>query len=369
MRLIYATLVADLLVSFLMSVGIIYLLLYISYRNNLFDLPDGRKVHHIPVPRLGGMSFLPTVLTVCLLTFAFLYTYGRLDTDFAKNRIVIRMAGLFAGGFLVFLAGIVDDVSGLDYRIKFLAQFLAAVILVCSGLWLHTLYGLFGIHDIPAWVGKPLTVLFIMLMINAMNMIDGIDGLASGITILAMGMMFVIFLHLRCYSVAMVDISALGAILAFWCFNVFGKEEKRTKIFMGDSGSMIVGLILSYLTVSVSYMNYGPNYPENRIILVPVLSVFAIPLLEVVRLFFQRISQHRSPFLADANHIHHRLLRLGLNAHQALIVILALEVVFTGVGVLLVKQVNVNVIFLVEVAMFLGVHQGISLLAARRGVE
>jgi UDP-N-acetylmuramyl pentapeptide phosphotransferase/UDP-N-acetylglucosamine-1-phosphate transferase len=176
-----------------------------------------------------------------------------------------------------------------------------------------------------------------------------------------------IFLHLRSFIACMVSVSSLWAIGAFFLFNVFGKESRHTKIFMGDTGSMTLGLILSYLTVSLSFMNYGPLYAENRIIVIPVLSSLLVPVLDVVRLFFQRIFHHRSPFLPDANHIHHRLLHLGLDPRSAAIILLALSVVMTGVSVLLVKIVDVNVILLVEALLFAGFHGLITLLSPKEG--
>lgn len=359
-------LAGDFLASFLVDAVLVYLLLYVSYRNKLFDMPDYRKIHQIPVPRLGGMSFLPTVLTVCLVSFALLYQAGALSPDFTRNRFVIRLACLFAGGFIVYLAGLVDDFSGLGYRIKLVAQLLSAVILVSSGLWFHSLYGLFGLWEIPAWAGKPLTVFFIVLLINSMNLIDGIDGLSAGLALMALGMLSYIFLHLRSFIACMVSMSAFGTLTAFFLFNVFGKEGKHTKIFMGDTGSMTLGLILSYLIVTLSYMNNGPVYEQNRIILVPVLSALMIPMLEVVRLFFLRLARHRNPFEPDSNHIHHRLLRLGLDNRRTLAVLLAFAVVLTGVSVLMVKWANVTVILAVEAALFFGFHALISALSREK---
>lgn len=359
-------LAGDFLASFLVDAALVLLLLYVSYKNKLFDMPDYRKVHEIPVPRLGGLSFLPTVLTVCLVSFALLYSAGVLSPDFTRNRFVIRLACLFAGCFIVYLAGLVDDFSGLDYRVKFVAQLLAAIILVSSGLWFHSLFGLFGIWEIPAALGKPLTVLFIVLLINSMNLIDGIDGLSAGLSLMALGMLSYIFLHLRSFIACMVSVSAFGTLAAFFLFNVFGKEEKHTKIFMGDTGSMTVGLILSYLIITLSYMNNGPVYEENRIILMPVLSALMIPMLEVLRLFFLRLSRHKSPFKPDSNHIHHRLLHLGLDNRRVLAVLLAFAVVLTGVSVLMVKWANVTVILGVEAALFFGFHALISALSREK---
>ncbi len=355
----YFVLIADFLASFLIGTLIITALLRVAYHNRIFDIPDARKVHDLPVPRLGGMSFLPTVIVVIAWTVAELYHLNLTSVNFADNIHLVQMTYMLVSAILLYLTGIVDDLSDLNYRVKFVSQFIASCLLVSSGLWIKNLYGLFGLYEIPAWVGMPATVLMIMFITNAINMIDGIDGLASGISIITIACLCGMFLVEKRFVYVMVGISTLGVLISFWLFNMFGTREKRTKLFMGDTGSLTLGLIISYLLINIgSFIGaHGITTTRNCKYFIIAFSSLMIPMLDVIRLIIYRLRHHRSPFLPDMNHIHHKLKRCGLTYRQVLFVILGMDIalILLNLGMGLLKW-NVNVILVIDILLFVVMH-------------
>jgi UDP-N-acetylmuramyl pentapeptide phosphotransferase/UDP-N-acetylglucosamine-1-phosphate transferase len=272
--------------------------------------------------------------------------------SFADNLLYVRTAYMLGSAMLLYIVGVADDLSGIGYKTKFLFQFLAAIVMVFSGLWIKNLYGLFGVYEVPDFIGIPLTVLLLMLVMNALNFIDGIDGLAAGITLISLACFSAIFIFERRFVYAMVTVVTMGVVLAFWLFNVFGKPEKETKIYMGDTGSLTLGLILSFLLLNLSTF-IGHNGPtRNCKYFIVAFTSLMIPMLDVVRLVIYRIKQHRSPFLPDMNHVHHKLLQLGFNARQALLILLGADVVLILLNAFFSMYVNVNILFAADILIY-----------------
>ena len=141
---------------------------------------------------------------------------------------------LFVGMTLLYLVGVCDDLVGVGYRYKFAVQIVSALLLVLSGNWFGSLGGLFGVYSVPAWVGIPVTVFIVVYITNAINLIDGIDGLASGLCSIALSVLSVIFFIRMQYVYALLAICTLGVLMPFWCYNVFGNANRGHKLFMGD---------------------------------------------------------------------------------------------------------------------------------------
>ena len=349
----YLILAADFILSMIIGTILIKLLLFVAYKNRIFDLPDAsRRVHTIPVPRLGGVSFLPTLLIVIAFTVGFLYRLKIMTTPLQDNVLLIRVTYMLGSGLLLYILGIVDDLADLNYKVKFLIQFAASAILVSGGLWLNNLYGLFGIWRIPFYVGMPLTLFLMVLITNSINMIDGIDGLASGLSIITLGVLSVIFIYELRFIFAMTSVIMLGAVVAFWLFNVFGSAEKKTKLYMGDTGAMTLGLVLCFLLVSLCSFKGHNGDTRNCKYFIIVFSSLMIPVLEVARLFFTRICQHKSPFKADLNHIHHRLMRCGLSVRQTRWAILLADIVLILANAGLSIILNVNIILVLDILIY-----------------
>lgn len=355
----YLILVVDFVLAFALGTGMILFLLRIAYHNKVFDQPGGRKIHELPVPRLGGMSFLPTMIIVIALTVAELFNLNLTSIQFTDNIHMVQMTYMLSSAVILYILGVVDDLTELSYRAKLAGQFVSSVLLVSSGLWVRNFYGLFGLYEVPAWLGIPVTVFLLMYLINAINMIDGIDGLASGLCIISVACLSGIFLVERKFVYAMVGLTLLGALVAFWLFNMFGKQEKQSKLFMGDTGSMTLGLIICYLIINLgSFIGaHGITTTRNCRYFTIAFSSLMIPMLDVVRLIIYRLRNHRSPFLPDMNHIHHKIHRCGFTYRQVLFIILGLDVglILLNVGMGLLKW-NVNLVFAIDILLFILIH-------------
>lgn len=160
-------------------------ILLIAFRRQLFDEPDERKIHHCAVPRLGGIAFKPVVFFSISLLLGINLALGNTEilSEIGKN--TQQLAFGFCAIMFLYLVGIADDLIGVRYRAKFVIQILCGMMLIAGGIWMNDLHGILWLHDIPIWLGYPLTVLVTVFIINAINLIDGIDGLASGLCSIA----------------------------------------------------------------------------------------------------------------------------------------------------------------------------------------
>lgn len=272
---------------------------------NLYDMPNGRKVHSTPVSRFGGMAFFPIMLfsiIFVLLTDSYLgYAteggiYGITNTW--------RMIVILLSGSVVYITGFFDDYYGLGYKIKFCAQSIASLF-IALGLCMP-IFG-FTYQVFVVWF-------FILYVINAINLIDGIDGLSSGIAIITLIVLVVCHVILGNWFGAIVASALLGVVATYFYFNVYSWEYK---LFMGDTGSMTLGLMLGYLIVSVHVFEqktHGGIPFYLPICIAPLL----IPMIDVIRVFIVRKMEGKNPFLADKNHIHHKLMDQGLTPMQTL---------------------------------------------------
>ena len=331
-------------------------ILLISFRKNLFDIPDGRKIHQSAVPRLGGIAFKPVVFfsVALLLGVCQLLGYGDMLGGIASE------SGSLAFGFcsimVLYLVGMADDLIGIRYRAKFVVQIACGLMVIAGGLWLDNLHGLFLIYNIPAWVGWPVTVLAVVFIINAINLIDGIDGLASGLCGVAMLFYGMIFLMAHEYIYAMLAFATLGVLVPFFYYNVFGDAKRGRKIFMGDTGSLTIGMMLCILSLRVCRC-----FPDDTSASLPNVFVLAyspliIPCFDVVRVYLHRVRNGKNPFLPDKNHIHHKLLAIGMRQRTAMITIVSVSVLFTLCNILLSTYVSVTPLLLADILVWTAVN-------------
>ena len=236
-----------LLGAFLLSLicGLVFTPIILDYckRKKLYDIPNDRKVHKNAIPRMGGISFFPSMITAFIVILTLVPI-----TDEHTLPVTIWSAIFMMGLFLIYITGIIDDLIGLNATTKFAVQIFTGCLLPFAGLYINNLYGLFGIYEIPNYIGIPLTVFMMVFIDNAINLIDGIDGLASGLSLLALMGFLAYFVHyevfVHTYSILVAGL--IGALIAFSYFNLFGSAERNTKIFMGDSGSLSLGFTLGF---------------------------------------------------------------------------------------------------------------------------
>lgn len=337
-----------------MTIGIYTIprIVRLSHELHLYDLPDSRKVHTIPVPRLGGVAFLPTVIISIAIVVAvasrFGITFGALSEAGAPQHFVAYLAG----AMMLYCLGIYDDVHGVGYKLKFAIQIFAAFLLCISGLWIASLDHIFYIDRIPYWIGMPLTVVFVVYITNAINLIDGIDGLASGLSAISLFVAIMLCMMSGDIIWAMLAIAYLGVVLTFFCFNVYGGKNK---VFMGDAGSLTLGYTLSFIVLHFwqAHPVWNPYLHNIGII---ILSTLIIPMLDVVRVMMSRIRDGRNPFLPDKNHIHHKLMRTGLSGRMTMLTILLISALFIVANYLVASFLSQTLMVILDILFFILMH-------------
>ncbi len=355
---------------FAVSLGMVIIprILVISHKKRLYDVPDARKVHTMPVPRLGGLSFFPVILMSMFLVIGFRLYFWDMDTSSLSFNMLYEYLFLFVGMTLLYLVGVCDDLVGVGYRYKFAVQIAAALLLVLSGNWFDSFGGLFGIYSVPVWVGVPFTVFIVVYITNAINLIDGIDGLASGLCCIALSVLSVIFFLRGQYVYALLAICTLGILMPFWCYNVFGNANRGHKLFMGDAGSLTLGYVISFLIIHMSVTNEVSPTLSNPYMVI-AFSTVLVPLLDVIRVVLHRLREHKNPFLPDKNHFHHKLLRTGMRVRMVMVTILGIAVSFIGLNAWLAWQMNITFLLGINLILWSSLHLTINCFIAKTPVE
>jgi UDP-N-acetylmuramyl pentapeptide phosphotransferase/UDP-N-acetylglucosamine-1-phosphate transferase len=220
-----------------------------------------------------------------------------------------------------------------------------------AGLCINNLYGLFGIYEIPYWINAPLTVFVMVFIMNAINLIDGIDGLAASLSLMALGGFLIAFIREGLPVYCTLIAGLMGTLIPYLNYNLLGDSKKNRKIFMGDSGSLTLGFILSFLFVK--FASYNPKVMEFHMdgLLIPY-TLLIVPMLDVIRVILYRLRHHAPLFDADKNHIHHKLMRMGLTQHQTLAAILALALSFIIINGLIYGIVSPTLILLIDAVIY-----------------
>lgn len=328
---------------------------------NLYDSQDDRKVHKGNVPRLGGLAFVPAILFSLLLVIAAMSIYSPHNLMFSYGPITEVMLAM-SGCVILYLVGIMDDVIGVSYRVKFVMQVLASIMLCAAGLWISDLHGLLGIHTLHPVLGIPLTIVVIVLIINSINLIDGIDGLASGLCIMGTAGYSVVFFHRDMNIYMLLAAAMLGLLLVFYLYNTLGKPGVL-KTFMGDTGSLTMGFLLSLFAIKLTTIDrpmFGGT--DEGAYFVYAMSVILIPVMDVFRVFFARIRDGKSPFFPDKRHIHHKFMALGFSMRQTRYIIFAISLSFFTLNMVLFGfcQLNINMLVLIDAIIWIMMNVMIS---------
>ncbi len=286
----------------------------VATRKGWVSVPqDGRHVHKTPLPRLGGVAiFLAFSLSIGLwLGLSLLFP--RLLNGFAPETLL----RIYVPACLIFCVGIYDDLHGASPYLKFATQAIAATMLFAGGMRILDLPVLFGLHSLPWFVGLPLTILWVAAITNAFNLIDGLDGLAAGSGLFSTLVFFVVALVGHSWLGALMSVALAGSILGFLRFNF-----NPATIFLGDSGSLFIGFLLSALALAGAQ-----KAPTLVAVAIPVVS-FGLPILETLLSILRRIISGRPIFTADREHIHHKLLQMGFSHRQVVMVLYAVSALF-----------------------------------------
>ena len=326
-------------------------ILLIAFRRRLFDEPDERKIHQCVVPRLGGMAFKPVVFFSFSLLLALNVSTGHDELLKEIGAEALPLAYAFCAIIMLYLVGIADDLIGVRYRAKFFIQIVCGIMLVAGGVELSDLHGMLFIHTMPSWISIPLTIFVTVFIINAINLIDGIDGLASGLCCIAFLFYGLTFIWFHQYLYAMLAFATLGVLIPFYYYNVFGKAEKGRKIFMGDTGSLTIGIMLCFLSMQVSHLS-ATTSPHHFNPFVMAFAPLLVPCFDVVRVYLHRVRNGKNPFLPDKNHIHHKLLAIGMRQRTAMVTIVLSSIVLTFLNILFSAYINSSLLLCMDIALW-----------------
>lgn len=298
-------------VSFLLTFFAIPAIIKIANEKKLYDIPDNRKIHKKPIASLGGVGIFIGFFLSTLF--------------FISNKTNPEFQYFYAAATIIFFLGLKDDILILSASKKFICQLaVAAIIVHLGGVRIDSMHGLFGIRELPEIAGVVLSYFTIILIINAYNLIDGVDGLAGMLGLLTM-LVFGAYFHLAGLpSYSLFAFAMAGSLLAFLIFNFH-----PAKIFMGDSGSLMIGLINSILVLKFINVADSAAFPFQIESAVGIgIAILMIPLLDTLRVFSIRIFKGRSPFSPDRNHLHHLLLDRGLNHKYVTICCFLVNILF-----------------------------------------
>lgn len=308
------------LMSLALAFGITFytipIIIAVAKQKRLFDIPDQRKIHIQPIPSIGGVGIFAGFIISLLLSVSLEDVY--------------HFQYLLAALIIIFFIGVKDDITDVPAFKKFLGQTLAACILVFKGGFvISDMDGILGIHEIPYYAAYSISIVLIVLIINAYNLIDGVDGLAATLSLLS-SILFAIFFGMNDQlTYACIATSLAGAVGAFLIFN-----HNPARIFMGDTGSLLIGLLNAVLVIQFINSNMPAASPAFHVNAAPAIgfAILFVPLFDTLRVFSLRILHGESPFTPDKNHIHHILLRIGLNHKNVTFFLLVINMLVPAIA-------------------------------------
>lgn len=298
----------------------------VAKAKKIYDMPNGRTSHKTPIPRLGGVAIFLSVLVVALIFIDI--------TRFPQFQYII------AGSVIIFFIGLKDDILSISPWKKFIGQLIAASFLIFfADIRFTSIHGFFEHNAIPYWGSVFLTFFVVIVIVNAFNLIDGVDGLGAGLAMIAfitLGAWFFINGKVN-YSIIAWSIS--GSLIIFLFYNLWGKTNK---IFLGDTGAMFGGYFLAMFVILFNELNRVDSGLIWRIKATPVVSfaILMVPLFDTARVFLTRILEGKSPFYPDKNHIHHHLLELGFSHRKTTGILLFANIVYIWLAFLL-QDINI----------------------------
>jgi UDP-GlcNAc:undecaprenyl-phosphate GlcNAc-1-phosphate transferase len=322
-------------ISFTITFLAIPVIINVAEMKKLFDMPDSRKIHQVAITPLGGIGIFAGFVFGCLLTINFKYS-----SEFQY---------FIAAAMVIFFLGLKDDILVLSPIKKFIGQVLAAFLIIYYGrIQIRSMHGFFGIHELPEMFSLLITYFSVIVIINSFNLIDGVDGLAGTLGLMSsalFGLYFFMSSGMEAYYV--LAFSLCGSLLAFLIFNF-----QPAKIFMGDTGSLLIGVVNAILVLKFIDPGEGP-LPVNPIMSSPAIgfTILMMPLLDTLRVFAIRIFKRRSPFSPDRNHIHHLLLDRGLSHRTITLLLVAINASMV-VFVYMARSLGCTILILSVIALF-----------------
>ncbi len=302
-----------------------FLIIYLT-KHEIIDLPGGRRVNTYAIPRMGGIVvYLTSILSILIF-------YGNLD----------EIKYFILGSAIIFVLGAVDDVKGVGYKMKFLVQFITALLLITFLSSGYNTLSFFGIN-IPAPFDKVMLIVFIVGVINAINLYDGLDGLVSGFALLVSIVTFIIGWQLNDKLVLILSASLIGALIGFLKYNA-----SPAKIFLGDSGSLTLGFFL-VAAVLLSSRNAGTGNMDLTFSVI----LLAIPIIDTLKVMFIRLKKHKNLFMSDNSHVHHIILGSNVKHKSTVFLLQAFSLVFALAALLYSENFAIGLVLFAIVAFLL----------------
>ncbi len=301
--------------SFLITFFAIPVIIQVAKDKKLFDEPDERKVHKAVIPTLGGLGIFAGFIVATLMG--------------VPQGITTELQYFAAASIVIFFLGMKDDILVLSASKKFIGQLIAAGILIkFAGVQITNMHGFLGIYEIPHFASIALSLFTIIVITNSFNLIDGIDGLAGSLGLLTTIIFGTYFFYIGQLAYAVMAFALAGSLISFLIYNF-----SPAKIFMGDTGSLLLGLINSILVIKFITLAETPgiNLP---IAAAPAIgfAILMIPLFDTLRVFGLRILDRRSPFSPDRTHVHHFLLDIGFSHKKITLSCVSLNIIFIGMA-------------------------------------
>lgn len=284
-------------------------------KHNYYDNPEARKLQRKPIPVLGGFVVFIGAMAGSL---CYWFKYDCLSIVPVQVAMLIMLA---IGGW--------DDIKRLSPSLRLLLEVLVVVALALYNNYpVNDLHGLWGVNEFSPRIAWPLTIFACVGIINAINMVDGIDGLSSGFCILAFGFFGLFFFYMHDYVRTALAVSIIGGLIPFFIMNVFGN---RSKMYIGDAGTMMMGIALCDMVMAMLTHSDKPTNNNGFCLIAFALAVLAIPIFDTVRVMFGRISRGESPFLPDKTHLHHAFIDYGFHHLETSLLELILNMIIIGI--------------------------------------
>lgn len=319
-----------------------------AYDRDMYNLRKRAGNYSSGVLRLGGTILTPSVIIGVTIAMVLMNEGEGPDTRFKYTTLLLG-----CGVMLVYLVGLLDDLFGLSARLRFCVQILAALALPLSDVYFNSLHGLLGVQTLPVCAGMLMTVIFVVAVINAVNMIDGIDGSISAYTMMCLVCFAYCFWESGNLIYTYIAAAMLGGLSVFFFYNMFGSLEKRTKTYMGDSGSMMLGFSLAYLTVKFISNEHGSLLSSQWRMLL-CLSLLFVPCMDMFRVVLQRLMHGEHPFTSDKRHIHYRMIAAGIFGRMTLLCVMSIIAGFILLNMVLgILDLSLTWILVVDVLMYI----------------
>mgnify|MGYP000853277882 CR=1 FL=1 len=304
--------------SLVVSWAVIRVGIPLSHRFDINDKPGGHKAHDTVTPLVGGLGIF------------FVFIFGLNLADFLQLTPSFPLIYIQLSALLIFLTGFADDIWHLDYKIRFLAQFVVSVVMaIWGGMLLVDLGSLLSMRPFELGaLALPFTMLSMIGVINALNMIDGIDGLSGSLSFTSLFMIAIVAFIAGSQTYLVLTVIIMGGIAGFLCFNLRFGTRRRALVFLGDNGSMLLGFLLSWLLISLSQGEGRAMSPATA------LWILAVPLMDAVGVMVRRIYYRYPTFMPDRNHLHHLLVRAGFRVQDIVFIIALIQTFFGSIGLI-----------------------------------